>query len=244
VTRVLTPAHPPCTHHRPAPTYSHNVVRVAIAEDDYLVREGVRALLDHDATVEVVGSYPDSSSLLAEISRHGPEVVITDIRMPPSWVDEGLALAEELGRSAPEIGVVVLSQIATPEYAARIFANGAERRAYVLKDRVADRAGLVHVVHEVAGGGSFVDPNVVVSLVSTRTASPSPLDDLTPRERDVLVLVAEGLSNGAIAERLHLTKRSVEGNINSIFFKLELPDEQHVSRRVAAALLFLSESAR
>jgi DNA-binding NarL/FixJ family response regulator len=221
----------------PAPA----AVRVVIAEDDYLVREGVQRLLEDDASVAFVAGYPDASGLLANIGGDAPDVVITDIRMPPTWTDEGLELARVLQETLPSVGVIVLSQVSSAEYAARIFAGGAERRAYLLKERVTERATLSRVIQDVAAGGSYVDSEVVVSLVASRQARPSPLDDLTTREREVLALVAEGLSNGAIAERLHLTKRSVEGHINSILLKLDLPDERQVSRRVAAALLFLSE---
>lgn len=215
-------------------------IRVVIAEDDYLVREGVQRLLADDAGIEFVAGYPDGVGLLEHVAADAPDVVITDIRMPPTWTDEGLELARTLHDSAPTVAVIVLSQVSSPEYATRIFADGAERRAYLLKDRVTERAALARIIRDVAAGGSYVDPEVVVSLVASRRATPSPLDDLTAREREVLALVAEGLSNGAIATRLYLTKRSVEGHINSILVKLDLPDERRVSRRVAAALLFLS----
>jgi DNA-binding NarL/FixJ family response regulator len=215
-------------------------IRVVIAEDDYLIREGVRRLLADDTDVHFVAGYPDAVDLLEHLAQDAPDVVITDIRMPPAWADEGLELARTLHDTAPTVGVVVLSQISSPEYAARIFAGGAERRASLLKDRVTERATLGRIIQDVAAGGSYVDSEVVVSLVASRRETPSPLDDLTSREREVLALVAEGLSNGAIAARLYLTKRSVEGHINSIFLKLDLPDERQVSRRVAAALLFLS----
>jgi DNA-binding NarL/FixJ family response regulator len=218
-------------------------VRVVLAEDDYLVREGVQHLLEREPDVEVVADYSDAASLLANVARDEPDVVVTDVRMAPRWEDEGLALAGELRDSAPGVAVVVLSQVASADYAGRIFAGGAGRRAYVLKQHVADRGHLVRIIREVAAGGSYVDPEIVVSLVSRRGASPSPLDDLSPREREVLALMAEGLSNGAIAERLVLTKRSVEGHINAIFLKLPLPDELQVNRRVAAVLLFLAETA-
>jgi DNA-binding NarL/FixJ family response regulator len=216
-------------------------VRVVFADDDYLVREGVRRLLEQDRGMEFVASYSEAAPLLARLAHDAPDVVITDLRMPPSWDDEGIELAEQLQRLAPDVGVIVLSQVSKPDMAARIFGDGAQRRAYLLKEHVVERAVLVRVIHEVAGGGSYVDPDVVVSLVAARRATPSPLDGLTPRERDVVALVAEGLSNDAIAGRLELSKRSVEGHINSIFVKLRLPDERRVSRRVAAALLFLSE---
>jgi DNA-binding NarL/FixJ family response regulator len=217
-------------------------VRVVLAEDDFLVREGVRRSLERDPTVDFVAAYEDADSLLAGLDGDSPDVVITDIRMPPHWEDEGVALAAELHRSRPSVGVIVLSQVATSDYARAIFEDGAAQRAYVLKERVADRAGLVRVIHAVADGGSYVDPEVVMSLVTARSSSASRLDELSAREREVLALLAEGLSNGAIAKRLYLTKRSVEGHINSIFVKLKLPNEREVSRRVAATLLFLAET--
>ena len=217
-------------------------VRVVVAEDDYLVREGVQRLLHDEPSVDFVAAYPDAASLQANLASDAPDVVITDIRMPPALEDEGLVLARELQSSSPETAVIVLSQVSAPEYAAAIFADGAERRAYLLKDSIADRAKLTRVIRDVAAGGTYVDPEVVVSLVGSREASPSPLDELSAREREVLALIAQGLSNQAIAERVHLTKRSVEGYIGSIFLKLSLPDEEHVSRRVAATLLFLAET--
>jgi DNA-binding NarL/FixJ family response regulator len=218
-------------------------IRVVLAEDDYLVREGVQHLLEREPEVEVVAGYPDAAALLANVARDEPDVVVTDVRMAPRWEDEGLALADELRDSAPGVAVVVLSQVSSADYAGRIFAGGAGRRAYVLKQHIADRPYLVRIIREVAAGGSYVDPEIVVALVSRRGVSPSPLDDLSPREREVLALMAEGLSNGAIAERLFLTKRSVEGHINSIFLKLPLADERQVNRRVGAVLLFLAETA-
>jgi len=216
---------------------------VVIAEDDYLVLEGLQGLLHDEPGVEVVAGYRDAESVLANVDSDSPDVVITDIRMPPGWETEGLSLARDLRARTPATAVVVLSQVVSAEHAAHVFADGTERRAYVLKDRVTDRAGLVRVIEEVSAGGSYVDPAVVESLVSARRASPSPLDDLSSREREVLALVAEGLSNAATAKRLFLTKRSVEGHINSIFLKLALPDEVAVSRRVAAALVFLAATS-
>jgi len=218
-------------------------VRVVIAEDDYLVLEGLQALLQDEPGIEVVAGYRDAESVLANVESDSPDLVLTDIRMPPAWEREGLSLARELQARAPATAVIVLSQVVSAEHAAEVFADGTERRAYVLKDRVTDRAGLVRVIENVSAGGSYIDPEVVASLVSARRASPSPLGDLTPREREVLALVAEGLSNAAIAKRLFLTKRSVEGHINSIFVKLALPDEVTVSRRVAAALVFLAATS-
>ena len=219
---------------------SQVTIAVAVVEDDFLGREGIRRLLDAEPTITVVGAYADPASFFDGLEDNVPNVVITDIRMPPSWADEGLELARRLHASNPTVGVVALSQVSSPDYAAKLFADGAERRAYVLKDRVADHEGIVHVIREVAAGGSYVDPEVVVALVAAHADTLSPLRQLTERELEVLALLAEGLSNTAIAERLVLSKRSVEGHVNSIFQKLELPDERRVSRRVAAALLFLS----
>jgi DNA-binding NarL/FixJ family response regulator len=218
-------------------------LRVVIAEDDYLVREGIARLLEEEPDVEVVAAYPDGAAVLANVAGDVPDLVITDIRMPPAWQTEGLSLARELHASNPAAGVIVLSQVASAEHAAEIFAHGTDRRAYVLKERITDRSSLMRVIRAVSAGGSYVDPDVVASLVSARKATPSPLDELTSREREVLALVAEGLNNGAIAKRLYLTKRSVERHINAIFLKLSLPDEVQVSRRVAAALLFLGATS-
>jgi DNA-binding NarL/FixJ family response regulator len=168
--------------------------------------------------------------------------VLTDIRMPPSHTDEGIRLAGELRDSHPQTGVVVLSQYADPVYALALFDRGSDRRAYLLKERVHNRAELMAAIEAVAGNGSMIDPKIVESLVTARSrAERSPLNELTAREREVLSEIAQGKSNMAIADSLFLTKRAVEKHINSIFLKLGLAEAEDVSKRVTATLMFLSE---
>jgi DNA-binding NarL/FixJ family response regulator len=217
-------------------------VRIALGEDNLIVREGVRQLLELDPEIEVVAAVGDGDSLREACERERPDVVITDIRMPPTGTDEGIKLANDLQRSHPLIGVVVLSQFADPAYALALFDHGSDRRAYLLKERVRNRAELTAAVHAVAQGGSMVDSKIVDGLVRARTAADSsPLGELTTREREVLGEIAQGRSNAAIAESLFLTKRAVEKHINAIFLKLGLADAEDVSKRVKAALMLLSE---
>ncbi len=219
-------------------------VRIALGEDNLLVREGIRQLLDGDPRLEVIAAVGDGDALREVCQRQRPDVVITDIRMPPTDTDEGIKLAEELRESHPEIGVVVLSQFADPVYALALFDQGSARRAYLLKERVHNRAELTAAVHAVAEGGSMVDSKVVDGLVGARTAADrSPLNELTAREREVLAEIAQGKSNAAIAESLFLTKRAVEKHINAIFLKLGLADAEDVSKRVKATLMLLAEVA-
>jgi DNA-binding NarL/FixJ family response regulator len=218
-------------------------IRVALGEDSLIVREGVQQLLAGDPGLEVVAAVGDAVALRDVCERERPDVVVTDIRMPPSETDEGIRLATELRVHHPEIGVVVLSQFADPLYALALLEEGSDGRAYLLKERVHNRAELTAAIHAVAGGGSMIDPKIVEGLVRLRsTAEGSPLDDLTPREREVLSEIAQGKSNTAIAESLYLTKRAVEKHINAIFLKLGLADAQDVSKRVKAALILLSEA--
>ena len=222
----------------PARTY-----RIVVAEDAYLVREGIRQVLEQEDEVEVAEFCSDLSSLLQAVDRHAPDVVVTDIRMPPTNTDEGIRAAATLREASPDIGVVVISQYVSPHYAIKLFEDGSARRAYLLKEHIGHRNHLMGAIREVASGGSVVDPAVVEVLVESRTrARNSPLAHLTPREREVLEGVAEGKSNAAIAKSLFLTKRAVEKNINSIFAKLDLADDTDVSRRVVASLLFLAET--
>jgi DNA-binding NarL/FixJ family response regulator len=214
-------------------------IRVVLAEDDYLVREGVQRLLETREELEVAAACGDLGSLLREVERTRPDVVLTDIRMPPARSDEGIQVAETLRSSHPDIGVVVLSQYSEPQYALRLLEAGTARRAYLLKERVAHVEELVAAIRAVAAGGSVVDPKVVEALVAAR-ARRSPLDELTAREREVLAEIAQGKSNAAIARSLVLTERAVEKHINSIFTKLGLKWEQDVHRRVKAVLLFLA----
>jgi DNA-binding NarL/FixJ family response regulator len=220
-------------------------IRVVLAEDSLLAREGIIAVLARIEGIEVVASCGDLDSARAAIERSGPDVVVTDIRLPPTQTDEGIRLAAELRRTRPEVGVVVLSQHAEPFYAATLFADGSHRRGYLLKERLRDPEELGRAVRVVAQDGALVDPRVVDQLVAAQhRRDSSPLRELSARELEILALIAEGRSNAAIAERLGITKRGVERHINSIFAKLGLGDHGDVSRRVKAALLFLAGEGR
>ena len=217
-------------------------IRVILAEDNYLAREGIVRVLESIEDLDLVAAYGDLDTVRTAVATDRPDVVVTDIRMPPSHTDEGIRLADELRTTQPEIGVVVLSQHENPLYALALFDQGAERRAYLLKERVRDESELARAVREVASGGSVVDPRVVEGLLSVRTRRHTPLEELTPRELEILGLIAEGRSNTAIAEALVVTKRAVERHINAIFRKLELDESEDVSRRVTAALLYLTRA--
>jgi DNA-binding NarL/FixJ family response regulator len=218
-------------------------IRVVLADDHYLVREGVRRLLAAEPEVEVVAACEDLESLLAAVDTERPDVVVTDIRMPPTGVDEGVQAAERLRETHPGVGVVVLSQYAEPRYALALLDVGSAGRAYLLKERVDDVAQLVGAIKAVAEGGSMIDAKVVETLVAAKAgADASPLNALTPRERDVLREMAEGKNNAAIAQALFLTERSVEKVIHSIFLKLGLTWEPAVHKRVKAVVLYLAES--
>lgn len=218
-------------------------MRVAVGEDNILVREGLARLLAGHDEVVVVASCPDLPSLLEAVDRERPDVVLTDIRMPPSQTDEGIWLAELLRSTHPDAGVVVLSQFSEAEYALALLRDGSDGRAYMLKERLHNRAELLSAIRTVAAGGSWVDPKVVEGLVSGRArAENAALSELTRRELEVLAQIAHGASNAAIAESLVLTKRAVEKHINSIFMKLGLLHAEDVSKRVKAALLFLAET--
>ena len=220
-----------------------SVIRVVLADDHYLVREGVRSLLEADPDVEVVAACDDLASLLQAVETERPDVVLTDIRMPPDNVDEGVRAAERLRETHPEVGMVVLSQFAEPRYALALLGTGTARRGYLLKERVDDLAQLVGAIKAVASGGSTIDPKIVESLVAEKKRhQSSPLNDLTPRERDVLREMAEGKNNAAIAETLFLTERSVEKVIHSIFLKLGITWEQSVHKRVKAVVLYLADA--
>ena len=218
-------------------------IRVVLAEDHYLVREGVRGLLDSQADIEVVAVCVDLDSLLAAVEAEHPDVVVTDIRMPPGNSDEGIQAAAQLRTSDPDVGVVVLSQYATPTYALALLESGSEGRSYLLKERIQDVEQLVSAIRAVAEGGSVIDPKVVEALVGENTrAEESPLGQLTPRERDVLREMAIGKSNAAIGEALFLTESSVEKVIHSIFSKLGLTWEPSIHKRVKAVILYMAES--
>jgi DNA-binding NarL/FixJ family response regulator len=219
-------------------------IRVVLGEDNYLAREGIARALGRIAGVELVATCEDLGSPREAIDAERPDVVVTDIRMPPTNTDEGIRLANELRATEPGIGVVVLSQHSDPAYATALFENGSERRAYLIKERVRDAAELGRALRSVAEGGSVVDPVVVETLLqSTRARERSQLDGLTPRELEILALIAEGRSNAAIAETLFLTKRAVERHINGIFTKLDLGDSGSISRRVKATLVYLTAEA-
>jgi DNA-binding NarL/FixJ family response regulator len=218
-------------------------IRLVLAEDHYLVREGVRRLLELRPEFEVVAVCSDLGSLLAAVDAERPDVVVTDIRMPPDGTDEGIQAAERLRETNPEVGVVVLSQYANPKYVLALLEGGSGRRAYLLKDRVSDVDQLAGAIHAVVEGGSVIDSKVVDALVAeTARDEESPLGQLTPRERDVLREMAEGKNNAAIAEALVLTERSVQKVIHSIFLKLGLTWEPAVHKRVKAVILYLAES--
>jgi DNA-binding NarL/FixJ family response regulator len=218
-------------------------IRVAFADDSYLVREALDHMLAAADGIEVVATCSDRSSLLQAIEHEHPDVVVADIRMPPSNTDEGLQVAAALRRTHPEIGVVVLSQFAEPRYGIALLESGSDGRAYLLKERIQHRGQLVSAIETVARGGSVIDAKVVETLMSARRrAERSPLAELTPRELEILAFVARGHSNQGIADELVLTKRAVEKHINAIFLKLCLTESLEVSRRVKAALIYLAES--
>ena len=218
-------------------------IRLVLAEDHYLVREGLRRLLETRPDLEVAAVCSDLGSLLAAVDAERPDVVVTDIRMPPGGTDEGIQAAERLRDTNPEIGVVVLSQYVNPSYALALLERGSAGRAYLLKERVKDVEQLEAAIRAVAEGGSVIDPKVVEALVAeSARGEESPLSQLTPRERDVLRAMAEGKNNAAIAEALFLTERSVEKVIHSIFLKLGLTWETTVHKRVKAVILYLAES--
>ena len=217
-------------------------IRVVVGEDSAVVREGIQRMLERRDDIEVVAACADAATLRAAIAEHAPDVVLTDIRMPPTLTDEGIQIAVELRSSAPEVGVVVLSQHVEPAYALTLLEGGSSRRAYLLKERLRDATELTRAIREVAAGGSVIDPLVVDELVQARTArANSPLRELTESETAILSMIAQGLSNNAIAEQLVVTKRAVERHINAIFLKLDLRDAEDVSRRVKAALVYLAD---
>ncbi|HRW39011.1 MAG TPA: response regulator transcription factor [Aquihabitans sp.] len=216
------------------------VLRVVLAEDSYLMREGITSSLSLDDGLELVAAVGSYGELIDAVDEHRPDVVLTDIRMPPTQSDEGIRAAVEIRTTHPEMGVVVLSQYVEPDYAVRLFAAGSDGRAYLLKERVGDIAELAAAIRRVADGGSVLDPKVVDALIEGRSqAEPSVLDRLTDREREVLAEMAKGGSNAAIGEALFISARSAEKHIGSIFTKLVLPETDDVHRRVRAVLVYL-----
>ena len=216
------------------------VVSIVIAEDSFIVREGVRMLLE-DAGYELKAAVETYDELLEAVEQHHPEVVITDIRMPPTRTDEGIRAARAIRANHPEVGVVVLSQYVEPGYALALFEAGADGLAYLLKERLGDFDQLEHAINEVRSGGSVIDSRVVDALVAGRTKPQSPIERLTARESEVMSEMAQGRSNSAIAGNLFLSERAVEKHINSIFTKLDLIPEKEPNRRVRAVLVFLAE---
>jgi DNA-binding NarL/FixJ family response regulator len=217
-------------------------IRLVLAEDSYLVREGIRRLLETQPEIELVDTCGDLDSLLGAVETERPDAVLTDIRMPPTWHDEGIQAAQRLRDTSPQVGVIVLSQFTDPGYAIALLESGSERRAYLLKERVEDLDQLVSAIRAVAAGGSVIDPKVVEALVEAKTGGErSPLSELTPREHEVLREMAQGRNNAGIAESLVITERSVEKYVHSIFAKLGLTWEDNVHRRVKAVLLYLGE---
>ena len=228
-----------CVRYRP-----RVAVRVVLGEDSYLAREGIVRALDAVGDVDLLAACEDATTLRAAIDELEPDVVLTDIRMPPAGTDEGIRLAAELRTSHPDIGVLVISQHSDPIYATTLFEKGTSGRGYLLKESVRNPAHLAQALGEVAAGGSVVDPRIVDRLLKTHELrQDSPLEVLTPREREILAMIAEGRSNKAIADALVVTKRAVEGHINAIFAKLDLGDPEDVSLRVRAALVYLTGQA-
>lgn len=219
------------------------MVRVVVAEDNALLRDGIRRIVESQPDLELVAACGSLDELYEAVETHAPDVVVTDIRMPPTGTDEGIRAAAAFRSRQPDLGVVVLSQYVSPQYAVALLDQGSAGRAYLLKDRVAEVDDLVDAIRVVAGGGSVIDPKVVDELVRARSQDGrSPLEQLTPREREVLAEMASGKSNAAIAGSLFLSERAVEKHINSMFSKLHLVEEADVNRRVKAVLLYLAAS--
>jgi len=219
-------------------------IRIVLAEDNALLREGVAKLFEAQDDVDLVGTAGDLPDLLALIDETKPDVVVTDIRMPPTGTDEGIKAALYVRDNHPTVGVVVLSQYSNPAYALALLAEGSAGRAYLLKERVAGVDDLMHAIREVAAGGSVIDAAVVEALVSANVRRPaSDLERLTPREAQILGEMAQGKANAAIASTLILSERAVEKHTNSIFSKLGLTEEKVLNRRVKAVLVYLSDSA-
>jgi DNA-binding NarL/FixJ family response regulator len=214
-------------------------VRVVIADDAVLLREGVARILE-EAGFEVVGQAGNAEELMLKVRSYDPNVAVVDIRMPPTHTDEGLRAAQEIREKHPGVGVLVLSQYVEPAYAMELLSESAEGVGYLLKDRVSDVKEFADAVRRVGDGGSALDPTIVSQLVGRRRGD-DPLDQLTPREREVLGLMAEGRSNSGIAERLVVTERAVEKHVTSIFGKLRLPAASEDHRRVLAVLAYLHQ---
>jgi DNA-binding NarL/FixJ family response regulator len=219
-------------------------LRLVFAEDNYLVREGTAALLSRSRELDVVALAEDLEQLLVAVERHRPDVVLTDIRMPPTWTTEGIEAARRIRREDPRVGVVVLSQYAEDAYAVDLLKEGAGGLGYLLKERVSQLDQLVAALRSVAAGDSVIDAKVVEALVARRPVDVDPLAELAPRELDVLREMATGKSNQGIAQTLFLSERAVEKNINAVFTKLALGHEPDINRRVRAVLTFLDATAQ
>ncbi|MGZ4270124.1 MAG: response regulator transcription factor [Solirubrobacteraceae bacterium] len=220
-------------------------IRVGVADDSFLIREALSRLLDGLPDIELVAVCETADELAEAVAREHLDVVLVDIRMPPTYTDEGIRLATRLRETHPEVGVLIMSAHCEPAYALALLESGSDGRGYVLKDGLYSRSQLLLTIQTIAAGGSVIDPKVVDALVRGRAAERVPLTEvLSPREWQILVEMAGGASNAAIAETLHLTKRAVEKHINSVFAKLDLPRTGDVSRRVHAVLLFLGETER
>ncbi len=215
-------------------------VRVYIADDSFLIREGLRQVLELAPEVQVIGLFSDEPSLLAGVDALAPDVVITDVRMPPTQTDEGMRIAERLRHSHPALGVVVLSQHGSAHYAAQLLQSGAAGRGYLLKDRIHDLDHLVSTITAVARGECRIDARLIDELVAKRRQR-SPLEELTPRQRDILGDIAAGKSNLAMAQSRGLTQRAVEKHVSEIFGRLGLTSDETASRRVQATLLYLAQ---
>ena len=217
-------------------------IRIVLAEDSFLVREGVRRMLESSGQVEVVATCGDLGEALGAIDEHRPDVVLTDIRMPPNRKDEGIQIAQHCRTAHSATGVVLLSQYVEPSYVRVLLAQGTEGRGYLLKEHLADLDDLLVAITSVARGGSAIDPKVVQSLVQERALEDDArIERLSPRERQVLALIAEGRTNAAVAQQLVLSQHAVEKHINSIFSKLNLSGDQELHPRVRAALMYLAE---
>src|SRR5512132_682653 len=229
----------PTTRHRSAapPIQPAKTARVAIAEDSLLVREGLGRIL-RDAGFEVVGAAANVEELLDLVERARPDVALVDIRLPPSYSDEGLRAAAEIRTRFPEVALLVLSQYVEAEYALRLLEGSEQRVGYLLKDRILDASQLTDAIGRVVGGGVVVDPSLVAQLLDRRRRA-DPLDELTPREREVLGLMAEGLTDRGIAQRLYVTPKTVETHVHHIFQKLSLPESALENKRVRAVLAYL-----
>ncbi len=227
----------------PPPPPAKSALRVLIADDSYLIREGLRQLLALAPSIHVVGQCVDAPSLLAAVDADPPDVVITDIRMPPTQTDEGMQIARRLRQTHPGVGVVVLSQHESAQYAADLLECGAKGRGYLLKDRIHDLDHLVSTLTDVAAGECRIDARLVDDLLARqRRRQRSPLAELTPRQREIMADIAQGKSNLAIARDRGLTQRAVEKHVSEIFGRLGLANDETVSRRVQATLLYLAQA--